>query len=184
MGKPNPIQEEFCMLLKKANWRPADAARALDLSESIVSYYVNGKSDPPARTMELLRRIIREKEETKSGYMGVIGAFKAKNRSDALSAIQQIEEGVSSLKEILGRPIGIMPIAARKETVNSAEADLAGLLAGEGVKTVLNERPGLPPSCAVDVPSVQTYRPKRGSARRSNVRPASPGPAPTAPKDE
>jgi predicted transcriptional regulator len=119
MAERNGIQEEFVALIKSANWRPADAARALGLSKTAVSYYVNGRTDPPERTMNLLRRLVMEKADQeadkKSGGQIVREAFEEGNRTEALAALAHIEQGLAALKEILSRPARVAPLVNDSE---------------------------------------------------------------------
>jgi len=130
MAQRNGIQEEFVTLIKSAGWRPAEAARQLDLSKSSVSSYVNGLADPQERTMKLLRRLVMEKEDKgQSPKDSIRDAFRQQNWSTAMKELERIDRAIEELQgardgihRLLIMPAGFVADGPKKES-GSKEPD-------------------------------------------------------------
>ena len=185
MSEIKKIQSEFKGLLWRARWKPADASRALHLTPATMSRYVNGLSKPKPHTMELLRRLVADKEAHDSDPT-LLEAHQAPSDFQIAGIVRALDRCVAELTALKHGLTGpTRPVAAATGRKASSEAAAAGKERAKRVLAAgLRGLRGRRPSPGADAPSAPASRPRRGTRPRSGRRPALAGQAQAALKGE
>lgn len=187
-------QEEFKALIRRAGWRPAEAARRLGISKSIVSRYVNGSADPPQMTLHLLARLVKEatppaEERTASIDLreAAAGFDYLRVLADLDSAKAAIDRAQESIKRAFhsGRPPGGVYYPAVKYAKPNSELDAVEKAFLDEEAALAKNAPQSPkPKPGAGGHSAQTYRPKRGAGPGSKSQNAPGAETPSEPNSE